>query len=241
MEKEKKETWEEIGKKLYEEWANRAPFRFSPENDPAYTAQRDVLRENGSRAMRDTVARASAATGGYGNSYAVTAGEAAYKKGTEGLAEIIPSLYELAFDRYRAEGEALYDRMQAVKGFADKESAAQKESEQAAQKEKEEQEREEAFNAGIVMNPYWPKGIDPADVEVPNGLWHGVSTEQAYAVLLKAGAAQSVLEKLIRGGDWTRKKTFGHEDVKKYPEIYAFDTYEKYLEAYVNAALARLR
>ena len=244
MEQEKKQTWEEIGRALYEEWANRAPFQFSPANDPAYTSQRDALLLGGERAMRDTIARASAATGGYGNSYALSAGEAAYRNGIEGLSDVIPALYDLALSRYKAEGEDLYDRMRAANQFADDERAAAKqaqkeEQEQAKEAEKAESERKKQ-NAALLQNANWPEGYHPDEVDVPSGAWHGVSADEARAVMLKAGVTDRIVSELIGAGEWTRKKTFSHKDVEANPEIYAYDTYEEYLCAYVNAALAKL-
>lgn len=248
MEKEKNKTWEEIGKAIYEEWANREPFRFSPAGDAAYTAQRDALHESAKRAASDAHARAVAATGGYGNSYATTASEAAYRKQSEGIADIIPSLYDLAYERYRDEGDELYDRMRAVNAFADDERKAAEEAEKEAQKEQaalekeEEAAREEALhNERITTSTYWPEGLDPASVLVPDGAWRGVSIDEAYAVLLKAGAKESVLAAILPPAEWTRKKSFHHADTEKHPEIYRYDTYEQYLAACVNAALLKLR
>ena len=244
MEQEKKQSWEEIGRALYEEWANREPFRFSPANDPAYTSQRDALLLGGERAMRDTMARASAATGGYGNSYALSAGEAAYRKGIEGLSDVIPALYDLALSRYKAEGEDLYDRMRAANQFADDERAAAEQARKAEQEQKKEAERAESEhkkeNASLLQNANWPKGYHPDEVEVPNGAWYGVSFDEARAVMLKAGVASGVVSDLLSLAEWTRRKTFSHKDVKENPKTYAYDSYEAYLCAYVNAALAKL-
>lgn len=244
MEQENKQTWEEIGRALYEEWANREPFRFSPASDPAYTAQRDALLLGGERAMRDTVARAAAATGGYGNSFAVSAGEEAYRKGIAGLSDVIPALYDLAFSRYKAEGDALYDRMRVVNQMADDERSAAREAEKAtekaekeAEKEAEEQRKE---NASLLQNSNWPEGYHPDEVSVPSGEWRGVSADEARAVMLKAGVSDRVVSSLMGAGDWTRKKTFSHPDVTEKPEVFGYERYEDYLCAYVNAALAKL-
>jgi hypothetical protein len=57
--------------------------------------------------MADTIGQASAMTGGYGNSYAVTAGNQAYQNSLQNLNDIVPQLYQMAYDRYDKEGEDL--------------------------------------------------------------------------------------------------------------------------------------
>ena len=52
--------------------------------------------------------KAAALTGGYGNTYAQTAGQQSYEAYMQQLGSVIPELYDRAYDRYTAEGEALY-------------------------------------------------------------------------------------------------------------------------------------
>jgi hypothetical protein len=48
-------------------------------------------------------------TGGYGNSYAQTVGQQAYNQQLSQLNNVIPELYQMAFDRYAYEGQQLQD------------------------------------------------------------------------------------------------------------------------------------
>jgi hypothetical protein len=48
-------------------------------------------------------------TGGYGSSYAVTAGNQAYQSHLQSLNDIVPQLYQMAYDRYVQEGQDLKD------------------------------------------------------------------------------------------------------------------------------------
>ena len=58
-------------------------------------------------ASEDAVARASAMTGGYGNSYAATTGAQAFNEQMGQLNDVIPELYQLAYNRYAQEGQDL--------------------------------------------------------------------------------------------------------------------------------------
>jgi hypothetical protein len=49
--------------------------------------------------------QAAAMTGGYGNSYAATAGNQAYQAQLQNLNDIIPELYQMALDRYNQKGQ----------------------------------------------------------------------------------------------------------------------------------------
>ena len=89
----------------------REAFSYDPNEDPVYRAYRRQYTRLGKLAMEDTVGKAAALTGGYGNSYAETAGQQAYGQYLQKLGDTIPTLYSAAYDRYLAEGEALYDEL----------------------------------------------------------------------------------------------------------------------------------
>lgn len=92
--------------------AERKPFNYNLSDDPLYRQHKDKYLSLGKLAMEDTVGRAASLTGGYGNSYAVTAGNQAYNQYLTELSDIIPELYEIAYERYSAEGddlERIYD------------------------------------------------------------------------------------------------------------------------------------
>lgn len=61
-------------------------------------------------AMMDTLGQAAALTGGYGSSYAQSAGQQAYQSYLQGLNDKIPELYQLALERYDREADGLYKR-----------------------------------------------------------------------------------------------------------------------------------
>ena len=63
--------------------------------------------QQGRLAMLDTVGQAAALTGGYGSSYAQTAGQQQYGQYLQQLQQALPEFYGMALDRYTAEGEAL--------------------------------------------------------------------------------------------------------------------------------------
>lgn len=57
---------------------NRKDFSYDMNNDQMYQQYRDAYMRQGQQAMRDTMGAASALTGGYGSTYAQTAGSQAY-------------------------------------------------------------------------------------------------------------------------------------------------------------------
>ena len=54
--------------------------------------------------------QAAAMTGGYGNSYAQSVGQQAYNAQLDKLNDVIPELYQLAYDKYANEGQDLYNK-----------------------------------------------------------------------------------------------------------------------------------
>ena len=94
-------------KDAYNAYNNRKAFSYDLNGDALYQQYKDKFINQGRLAMADTIGQASAMTGGYGSSYAVTAGNQAYQSQLQNLNDIVPQLYQMAYDRYSQEGEDL--------------------------------------------------------------------------------------------------------------------------------------
>lgn len=102
-------TWEGQLQAAMEKILNRDDFHYRLNGDALYQQYKNAAIRDGKAAMRDTVGRAAALTGGYGNSYAVTAGQQAYANQLEKVNDRIPELYRLALDSYNRQGQRLAD------------------------------------------------------------------------------------------------------------------------------------
>lgn len=89
---------------------NREEFSYDLNGDALYQQYKDKYIQQGKMAMQDTMGQASAMTGGYGNSYAATVGNQAYQASLENLNNIVPELYQMAYDRYNQEGQDMYNQ-----------------------------------------------------------------------------------------------------------------------------------
>lgn len=89
---------------------NREKFSYDKNTDPFYKQYEDIYKRGSNLAMRDTVGQASSLTGGYGNSYATTAGQQAYNAHMQDLGAALPELYQLAYSKYQQEGADLMDQ-----------------------------------------------------------------------------------------------------------------------------------
>ena len=69
--------------------------------------------------MQDTMANAAALSGGYGNSYAATAGNQAYQQYLSQLNNIIPELAQLAYERYQDEITGKRNNLNTLQGLED--------------------------------------------------------------------------------------------------------------------------
>lgn len=89
---------------------NREKFTYDLNGDALYQQYKDQHINQGRMAMQDTMGQAAAMTGGYGNSYAATAGNQAYQSYLQQLNDVIPELYNLALNKYNLEGQELKDQ-----------------------------------------------------------------------------------------------------------------------------------
>ena len=86
---------------LVDQILNRGPFSYDAENDPLYQFYRDRYQRNGDKAMRDTLGAQAARTGGLSSSYAGSVAQQSYNDYMQGLNDIVPELYKLAYSMYK--------------------------------------------------------------------------------------------------------------------------------------------
>ena len=89
---------------------NREEFSYDLNGDALYQQYKDKYIQQGKMASADVMGQAAAMTGGYGNSYAQSVGNQAYQASLENLNDIVPELYQMAYDKYNQEGQDLYNQ-----------------------------------------------------------------------------------------------------------------------------------
>lgn len=89
---------------------NREDFSYDVNGDALYQQYKDKYIQQGKLAMQDTMGQAVTMTGGYGNSYASTAGNQAYQAHLQELNDVVPELYALAREGYDKDTQELYNQ-----------------------------------------------------------------------------------------------------------------------------------
>lgn len=103
-------------KAAYDQIMNRPKFQYDLNGDMLYQQYKDQYVNQGRRAMMDTMGNAAALTGGYGSSYASTAGNLAYQNYLQQLNAAIPELYDRAANQYALDGENLMNQYNMALG-----------------------------------------------------------------------------------------------------------------------------
>ena len=102
--------WQGQIDEAFDAYFNRDPFSYDFNSDALYQQYKDNYIQQGQMAMMDTMGQAAAMTGGYGNSYAQTVGQQAYNQQLSQLNDIMPELYQMAYDQYDRKGTELYNQ-----------------------------------------------------------------------------------------------------------------------------------
>lgn len=92
---------------------NKGKFQYDINQDALYQQAKDQYVRNAQQAMIDTTGQMQTQTGGYGNSYAATAGNQVYQQNLQNLAALAPEYY----DRALAADNAERDRLQNLMGL----------------------------------------------------------------------------------------------------------------------------
>ncbi len=87
--------------------------------DPLYQQYKQQYTQQGQQAMKDVMGNAAAMTGGYGNSYASTAGSQAYQGYLGQLNDKALDLYQISYQKYRDQGANMYNQLGALQSVDD--------------------------------------------------------------------------------------------------------------------------
>lgn len=97
--------------KLMSQIENRDPFSYDLNSDMLYQQYKEQYMNLGQAAMQDTMGQAAGLTGGYGNTYATSAGSQAYQAYLQELNNKVPELYSLSLSKYNMEGEDMLNQL----------------------------------------------------------------------------------------------------------------------------------
>ncbi len=98
---------DKVGSKAYE-IENRDPFEYDVDSDQLFQQALASAMNSGKTAMQDTIGQASALTGGYGSTYATSAGNQAYNAFIEDAYNNLPKYYQMAMEAYQMETDTLF-------------------------------------------------------------------------------------------------------------------------------------
>lgn len=98
-------------KDLMSQIQNREDFEYDVDKDTLFQQALASAMGSGKSAMQDTIGQASALTGGYGSTYATSAGNQAYNAFIEDAYNNLPEYYNMALQAYQAEGQEMYQQL----------------------------------------------------------------------------------------------------------------------------------
>ena len=96
-------TYGQQADSMLSEILNRKDFSYDHTTDPLYSSYKKTYTREGKRATADALGEAAAATGGIPSSYAVSAASQAGNYYASQLADKVPELYEMAYNKYLQE------------------------------------------------------------------------------------------------------------------------------------------
>lgn len=102
---------------LLNQLVNRQPYLYNLETDPVWSAYKKQYTREGQRATADTLAQMATMTGGMPSSWAVNAATQAGDYYASQMTDMIPTLYQQAYDRYLSEYTMKQNDLAAVQSM----------------------------------------------------------------------------------------------------------------------------
>ena len=99
----------------------RKKFSYDLNGDALYQQYKDKYVQQGKQAMQDTMGQAAALTGGYGSTYGQAVGQQQYDAYLQQLNDVVPELYQMAYQQYQDEGDRMQQQYGMLGNLADDE------------------------------------------------------------------------------------------------------------------------
>ena len=155
--------WADQLKTITDDILTRKKFTYDLNGDALYQQYKDKFIRQGKLAMGDAIGQASAMTGGYGNSWAQSVGQQAFQNQLQNLNDIIPELYQMAYDKDRQEVQDLYNQQGLLSSLDDKHNQEYKDDLATWLAERDYlrgvADREKSFDYGV-QHDEWVDGYD---------------------------------------------------------------------------------
>lgn len=166
MEEKKKQlyggSYDEQIRETANQIQNRPAFRYDLDGDALYQQYKDRYTQNAKLGMKDAMGQAASLTGGYGSSYAQGVGQQRYDETMRGLTDMIPTLEQSAYQRWRDQGTDLQNQYSLLNSMAATEQAT----------------GQQAYSQ--LAQLIGSSGYKPTEEELANA---GMSADQANAML----------------------------------------------------------
>ena len=177
-----RQTWQGEMEQTLQDILNRKPFSYDVNSDALYQQYAQQYAQQGRLAMEDTMGKAAALTGGYGNSYAQSVGQQTYNDYMGRLNDMVPELEQRAYQRYQAEGAELLDRYSLMQNAQDREYSRYQDqlteyyNQLDRAEAKENEERDRAYSLALNM---LQSGMMPSETLLSLS---GISSEDAQKI-----------------------------------------------------------
>ena len=102
---------------LFDKILNRGKFEYDMNADTLYKQAMDKYTQQAKMGMQDTMGQAQAMTGGYGNSYAQTAGQQVYDKTMQNVTDMLPAMEERSRNKWNEEGYQMSQNLAMSQGM----------------------------------------------------------------------------------------------------------------------------
>ena len=110
-------TWADVLNQKVTNYINQDPYSYKSQNDASYQAAKDQYTKTGQQAMKDTMAQASALTGGYGNTYSQSVGQQQYNAQMDNLSQKAIEYEQQAYNRYVSDREQQLNTINALQNL----------------------------------------------------------------------------------------------------------------------------
>lgn len=230
---------------LFNKYMNREDFEYDVSEDQLFQQALASAMNSGKSAMQDTIGQASALTGGYGSTYATSAGNQAYNSFIEDAYNNLPEYYNMALQAYQMEGEEMLQQFNMASTLDAQEYARLVDSYNAGVDERNWQYNT-AFNewSAGVTNAYNSANLQlNENAQIGNNLYNTYLVEkdayetkysQGYQSWLDSVNSASTIAGLQNSDYWSQ--TEFDEQVRQYNEQFA---YQKERDAVADSQWAK--